>query len=83
VPEIIVFFSKEFVVLIIVAFVLALPFAWYVMVQWLEGFKYRIDLSWWMFLSGGVITLIIAVLTSGLQATRAAMANPVESIRSE
>jgi ABC-type antimicrobial peptide transport system permease subunit len=83
VPQIIVFFSKEFVVLIVTAFVIALPFAYYLMIQWLEGFTYRIDLSWWMFLTGGIITLIIGILTAGLQAIKAAVVNPVESLRSE
>jgi ABC-type antimicrobial peptide transport system permease subunit len=83
VPEIIIFFSKEFVVLIVTAFVIALPFAYYLMTQWLEGFTYRIELSWWMFVSGGVITLIISLLTSGVQSVRAAVVNPVESLRRE
>ena len=83
VAEIVLFFSKEFVILLIVAFAIAVPLAYYFMQQWLEGFTYRIDLSLWMFLSGGLITLFFAIVTSGFQAVKAAIANPVESLRSE
>ncbi len=81
--EIIVFFSKEFVLLILVAFLIAAPLAFVLMRLWLEGFTYKIELAAWMFLSGGVITLFVALITSGFQTVKAAVANPVESIRRE
>ncbi|OOG72984.1 ABC transporter permease [Algoriphagus sp. A40] len=83
VSELVLFFLKEFTVLIGIAFLLALPFAYFLMQHWLEDFTYRIEMSWWMFLGGGVITLIIAGLSSGIQATKAALANPIKSIKTE
>lgn len=83
VTEIVLFFSKEFTLLIGIAFVLAMPFAYFLMHYWLEDFTYRIEMSWWMFLAGGIITLLIAVLSSGFQATKAALANPIKSIKTE
>ncbi|MCL6258316.1 ABC transporter permease [Aquiflexum sp. TKW24L] len=83
VTEIVLFFSKEFTLLIGIAFVLAMPFAYFLMQHWLEDFTYRIEMSWWMFLFGGLITLLVAVLSSGFQATKAALANPIKSIKTE
>jgi ABC-type antimicrobial peptide transport system permease subunit len=83
VAELVLFFSKEFTVLIGIAFLLALPFAYFLMQYWLEDFAYRIEMSWWMFLGGGILTLIIAGLSSGIQATKAALANPIKSIKTE
>lgn len=81
--EIILLFSKEFVSLIGVAFLIAVPLAYVAMQRWLEGFTYKIELTAWMFLSGGIITLLVALITSGFQTVKAAIANPVESIKSE
>lgn len=83
VTEIVLFFSKEFTFLIGIAFVLAMPLAYYLMQHWLEDFTYRIEMSWWMFLAGGIITLLIAGLSSGFQAIKAALMNPVNSLKSE
>jgi putative ABC transport system permease protein len=77
--------SLEFVRLVAAAFMIAAPVAWWAMNKWLEGFApaYRIGISWWMLgLSGGV-ALLVTLLTVGMQAVRAAVANPVESLRSE
>jgi len=81
--EIILFFSKEFMLLILIAFLIATPVAFVLMRLWLEGFTYKIELAAWMFLSGGIITLVIALITSGFQTIKAAVANPVNSLRSE
>ncbi|MFT3679001.1 MAG: ABC transporter permease [Ferruginibacter sp.] len=75
--------SKEFLELVVIAFVLAVPVAWWVMNSWLQDFAYRIDISWWIFAVAGVIALFIALFTVSLQAARAAVANPVKSLRTE
>jgi len=75
--------SKEFLTLLLVAFVIASPIAWWVMHNWLEDFSYRIGISWWMFLLAGTIAFLIALLTVSFQAVKAAIANPVASLRTE
>ena len=69
--------------LILIAFGIATPVAFVLMRLWLEGFTYKIGLAAWMFLSGGIITLVVALITSGFQTIKAAVANPVNSLRSE
>ncbi len=81
--NIVYLFSKEFVWLITIAFVIATPLAWYFMNQWLQHFTFRIDLSWWLFLIGGIASVIIALITISFQAIKAAIANPVKSLRTE
>jgi putative ABC transport system permease protein len=76
-------FSKEFVVLISIAFVIATPIVWYFMSNWLQDYVYRIEISWWIFLGGGVAAIVIALATISFQAIKAAMANPVKSLRTE
>jgi putative ABC transport system permease protein len=75
--------SKDFIRLVGVAFIIASPIAWYAMNRWLADFAYRIDIEWWMFALAGLVAVVIALLTVSFQATRAAVANPVESLRSE
>jgi len=75
--------SKDFVVLVAIAFVISTPVAWYFLHQWLQNFEYRTDASWWIFGLAGVLTLAIALLTVGIQTVRAALSNPVQSLRSE
>jgi putative ABC transport system permease protein len=81
--SIVYLFSKEFIILIAVAFAIAAPIAWYYMHQWLQGYVYRINISWWLFVAGGLVAIIIALATISFQAIKAAMANPVKSLRSE
>jgi ABC-type antimicrobial peptide transport system permease subunit len=81
--NIVYLFSKEFIMLIAIAFVIATPIAWYFMHQWLEDYAYRIDVSWMIFFVSGIIAIVIALLTISFQAIKAAMANPVKSLRSE
>lgn len=76
-------FSREFILLILVAFIVAAPSAYYFMDKWLQDFTYRIELSWWMFLSGVLLTAGIALLTVSYQSIKAAIANPVDSLRHE
>lgn len=75
--------SKEYIVLVIIALVFASPIAWFAMDKWLEKFAYRIEIEWWMFLLAGAAAITIALLTVGYQAIKAAIANPVKSLRTE
>lgn len=83
VESIVMMFSKEFIKLIILGFVLAAPLAWFAMNEWLSEFAYRIDISAWILLASMGITLVIAVVTVGYRSMRAATANPVKSLRYE
>ena len=81
--QIISLFAKDFLQLVIIAFLIAGPVAWYATNVWLHDFAYRISVSWWIFALAGVSALLIAMLTVSHQALRAAMANPVKSLRTE
>ena len=74
---------KEFIQPVFIATVIAVPIVWYGMNKWLEDFAYRITISWWIFAVAGVLALAIAIFTVSLQAIKAAMANPVKSLRTE
>ena len=75
--------SKEFLVLVIIAALIAFPLGWWAMNKWLEDFAYRIHIEWWVFPLAGIAALLIALLTVSFQAIRAALANPVKSLRTE
>ena len=75
--------SKEFLKLVIIAIIIAIPVAWWAMHKWLEGFAYRINISWWVFVAAGTAALLIALVTISFQAIKAAIANPVTSLRTE
>lgn len=75
--------SNRFILLVAIAFFAAAPVAWYFMNSWLQDFAYRITISWWIFAVAGIIVLLIALLTTSVLAIRAAMANPVKSLRTE
>jgi ABC-type antimicrobial peptide transport system permease subunit len=81
--NIVYLFSKEFIILIAIAFLIATPLAWYFMNLWLQDYVYRINISWWIFAAGGLIAIIIALATISFQAVKAAIANPVKSLRTE
>jgi putative ABC transport system permease protein len=81
--NIVYLFSKEFILLIAIAFAIATPIAWYCMHQWLQDYVYRINISWWLFAAAGLGATIIALATISFQAIKAAVANPVNSLRSE
>jgi putative ABC transport system permease protein len=83
VGNIVYLFSKEFITLIAIAFAIAAPIAWYYMHQWLQAYVYRINISWWLFAVGGMASIIIALATISFKAIKAAIANPVKSLRSE
>lgn len=83
VTSIVALLSKDFLKLVGVAIVLSIPVAWYVMDRWLQDFAYKIDLSWWVFALAGALAVGIAVLTVSFQSVKAALMNPVKSLRSE
>jgi putative ABC transport system permease protein len=81
--NIVYLFSREFIVLVGLAFGIAAPIAWFFMNKWLESFVYRVSLGWNIFLIAALSAIAIAFLTISFQALRAAVANPVKSLRSE
>jgi putative ABC transport system permease protein len=81
--SIVTMLSKNFLKLVVVAAVIAFPVSWYAMSNWLQDFEYRIDVAWWVFVAAGIIAALIAFATISFQAIKAAVANPVESLRSE
>lgn len=83
VAGIITLLSRDFLRLVFMAIMIASPLAWYVMHQWLEGFAYRIDIDWWIFALAGLLAVGIALLTVSYQSIKAALVNPVKSLRSE
>ncbi|HEX5154410.1 MAG TPA: ABC transporter permease [Parafilimonas sp.] len=75
--------SKEFLLLVLIAMVIASPLAWLAMNSWLKDYAYKINISWWMFVVAGITAVVIALITVSFQAIKAAVANPVESLRTE
>jgi len=75
--------SKDFIILVLIAFVFAFPVAWWAMHNWLQDFAYRITIGWWIFFAAGAIAFLIAFITVSSQAIKAALANPVKSLRTE
>lgn len=83
VSQIVTLLSKDFMKLVVISIVLSSPVAYYLMNEWLSGFAYRIDIKWWVFAIAGGAAVLIALLTISFQAIKAALINPVESLRSE
>jgi putative ABC transport system permease protein len=83
VPHVVALLSKDFLKLVLIALVLAIPVAWYLMNGWLKDFAYRINIEWWIFLVAAVIAIIIAFVTISTQAIKAAISNPIKSLRTE
>jgi putative ABC transport system permease protein len=75
--------SKEFLQLVTISCVIAFPLAWWMMNIWLADFAYRTAIHWWVFVVAGMAALVIAMLTVSSQAVRAALSNPVKTLRSE
>ncbi|MES1221584.1 MAG: FtsX-like permease family protein, partial [Bacteroidota bacterium] len=75
--------SKDFVKLVIVAIIIASPVAWWATSKWLQDYQYRINISWWIFAVAGAMAILIAIATVSFQAIKAAVANPVKSLRTE
>jgi putative ABC transport system permease protein len=83
VPRIVTLLSKDFILLVIVASVIAFPVAWWALSKWMEDFAYRIDIPWWIFITAAILALVVALVTVSVQAIKAALTNPVKSLRTE
>ncbi len=83
IAQVMVLLDNDFVKWVVLAIVIATPLAWFAMYKWLQNFAYRTELSWWIFVSAGVLALMIALLTVSWQSWRAATRNPVEALRYE
>ncbi|MEO0571937.1 MAG: ABC transporter permease [Bacteroidota bacterium] len=83
VPGIVAMLSKDFLKLVAISFLIAFPVGYYFMDLWLQDFAYRIQIKWWVFALAGALAMVIALLTVGFQSIKAAMANPIKSIRVE
>jgi putative ABC transport system permease protein len=83
VSQIVSLLSKDFITLVLLAFVIAAPLAWWAMNTWLEDFAYRTSFSWWIFALSGALMFVVALLTLSIQTIRSANANPVKSLRTE
>ena len=83
VANIVAMISKDFLKLVFIAFLFAFPLAWWAMNKWLQDFAYRVNMGWWIFFIAGAVAILIALLTVCFQAIKAAMANPVKSLRTE
>jgi ABC-type antimicrobial peptide transport system permease subunit len=75
--------SKEFMVLVVIALLIASPVAWFFMNKWLQNYSYHTSIEWWVFALSGLISIIIALITVSLQSAKAALMNPIKSLRSE
>ena len=75
--------SSEFLKLVIISCIIAFPIAWFVMEQWLQDYAYRIEIHWWVFIAAGIAAICIAIITVSTQAIKAAIANPIKSLRAE
>jgi putative ABC transport system permease protein len=74
---------KDFLKPVLIATIISVPLAWYAMDKWLQDFAYRTNIGWWIFITAGLLAVLIALITVGIQAIRAAVANPVKSLRTE
>ena len=83
VANIVAMISKDFLKLVFIAFLFAFPLAWWAMNKWLQDFAYRVSIGWWIFFIAGAVAILIALLTVSFQAIKAAIANPVKSLRTE
>tara|TARA_R100001369_G_scaffold55692_2_gene82523 strand:+ start:2386 stop:4800 length:2415 start_codon:yes stop_codon:yes gene_type:complete len=81
--QIVKLLNKDFIMLVVLAFFMAVPVAWYIMKTWLQEFAYRTDMSWWIFALSGIIALFIALVTVSSQSIKAATSNPVKSLSTE
>jgi putative ABC transport system permease protein len=81
VPKIVKLLAYNFILLIGVSFIIAIPLAWWIIHQWLKNYEYHITISWWLFAACGVLVILIAMLTISFQAIKAAMTNPIKTVR--
>ena len=83
VSGIVTLLSKDFLKLVFVSIVIATPLAWWAMSKWLQGFSYKVPITWWMFALAGLVAILIAFFTVSFQAIKAAVANPTKSLKTE
>jgi putative ABC transport system permease protein len=83
VKGIVTLISQDFLKLVVIASVISFPLAWWIMNKWLQDFAYRIHIGWWVYVIAGMVALVIALVTVSFQAIKAAIANPVKSLRTE
>jgi ABC-type antimicrobial peptide transport system permease subunit len=83
IPNLIFFLSKEFMITVGIGLFIGIPISYYLLQSWLEKFAYKVDLTWWMFAIPALLAIFIAGLTISTQAIRAAVINPIQSLRSE
>ncbi len=83
VQNVLLLVSKEFLLLVSIAFIISIPVTWWAMHNWLQDFAYRININWWVFAIAGIAAILIALLTVSFQAIKAALSNPVKSLRTE
>jgi putative ABC transport system permease protein len=83
VQQIVTTLSTDFIKLIFIALALSIPFAWMATSKWLQSYAYRITLGWWLFASAGILVIAVALITTSFQSIKAAIANPVKSLRTE
>jgi putative ABC transport system permease protein len=83
VSGIVALLSKEFLKLVSVAFIIGSPLAWFIMNSWLQDFAYRINISWWVFALAAFFAITITLITVSFQTIKAALANPIRSLKSE
>ena len=83
VPSIVALLSGDFIKLVIISILIATPLTWYIMEKWLQDFAYSIKMEWWMFALAGILAIGIALITVSSQAIKAALTNPVKSLKSE
>lgn len=81
--NVVILLSRDFIQLVLIAFVVACPLAWYIMSQWLSEFAFRIQINWWTFLTSGMVAIAVALITVSSQAAKAAMSNPVKALKAE
>lgn len=83
VPQIVILLSKNFLAPVLIAAAIAFPVAWYGLHNFLQGYAYRTELSWWVFVLAGIITLLIAMLTVSFKSVQAALANTVKALKNQ
>ncbi len=83
VSQITTLFTKDFLQLVLVAFLIATPLSWYVMNEWLQEFAYRTEINWWIFVIAGIVAVLIAAITVSSQALKAAISNPIDTLKRE
>ena len=83
VQQVLLLVSREFLILVAIAFIISIPVTWWAMHKWLQDFAYRMNINVWVFVGAGIMVLMIAFLTISFQAIKAATANPVKSLRTE